>query len=101
MEKLRDPVKGCPWDKRQTLESIIPHSIEEVYEVAEQIYNKDYPKLQDELVKYCIKRDGPGKDIYICIPSRIGFASALLHQLTPSSPGNSNFFMLSAFISTL
>ena len=49
MELLRDPVKGCPWDKKQTLESIIPHSIEEVYEVAEQIYNKDYPKLQDEL----------------------------------------------------
>ena len=49
MELLRDPVKGCPWDKKQTLESIIPHSIEEVYEVAEQIYKKDYPKLQDEL----------------------------------------------------
>jgi len=49
MEKLRDPVEGCPWDKRQTLESIIPYSIEEVYEVAEQIYNQDYPKLQDEL----------------------------------------------------
>jgi len=49
MELLRDPVKGCPWDKKQTLESIIPHSIEEVYEVAEQIYNKDYPKLKDEL----------------------------------------------------
>ena len=49
MELLRDPIKGCPWDKKQTLESIIPHSIEEVYEVAEQIYNKDYLKLQDEL----------------------------------------------------
>ena len=49
MERLRDPVKGCPWDKKQTLESIIPYSIEEVYEVAEQIYNKDYIKLQDEL----------------------------------------------------
>ena len=49
MELLRDPVKGCPWDKKQTLESIISHSIEEVYEVAEQIYNKDYLKLQEEL----------------------------------------------------
>ena len=49
METLRDPIKGCPWDKKQTLESIIPHSIEEVYEVAEEIYNKDYSKLQDEL----------------------------------------------------
>ena len=49
MEHLRDPKKGCPWDKKQTLKSIIPHTIEEVYEVAEQIYNKDYPKLKDEL----------------------------------------------------
>ena len=49
MKLLRDPIKGCPWDKKQTLESIIPHSIEEVYEVAEQIYKKDYPKLKDEL----------------------------------------------------
>jgi len=49
MEKLRDPVKGCPWDKKQTMESIIPHSIEEVYEVAEQVYLKNYEKLKEEL----------------------------------------------------
>ena len=41
MEKLRDPKNGCPWDKKQTMETIIPHSIEEVYEVAEQIYKKE------------------------------------------------------------
>ena len=49
MEKLRDPKKGCPWDKKQTMETIIPHSIEEVYEVAEQIYNKNYKNLKVEL----------------------------------------------------
>ena len=49
MKKLRDPENGCPWDKKQTMESIIPHSIEEVYEVAEQIYNKNYEKLKEEL----------------------------------------------------
>lgn len=49
IKKLRDPNKGCPWDKKQTFESIIPHTIEEVYEVAEQIYKKDYNRLQDEL----------------------------------------------------
>tara|TARA_Y100001970_G_scaffold45901_1_gene57727 strand:+ start:204 stop:968 length:765 start_codon:yes stop_codon:yes gene_type:complete len=49
METLRDPKKGCPWDKRQTIESIIPHTIEEVYEVAEQVYNRNYNKLKDEL----------------------------------------------------
>ena len=35
MKRLRDPQKGCPWDKKQTIETIIPHTIEEVYEVAE------------------------------------------------------------------
>ena len=49
MKSLRDPKKGCFWDKKQTMESIIPHSIEEVYEVAEQVYNKNYNKLKEEL----------------------------------------------------
>ena len=42
MEKLRDPKKGCAWDKKQTLNTIIPYSIEEVYEVAEQVYTKNF-----------------------------------------------------------
>ena len=42
MKKLRDPIKGCPWDKKQTMESIIPYSIEEIYEVSEQVYTKNY-----------------------------------------------------------
>ena len=49
MEKLRDPNNGCPWDKKQTMESIIPHTIEEAYEVAEQIHNKNYKELKEEL----------------------------------------------------
>ncbi len=49
MKQLRDPQKGCPWDKKQTIETIIPHTIEEVYEVAEQVYNKNFDKLKEEL----------------------------------------------------
>ena len=49
MESLRDSKKGCPWDKKQTMESIIPYTIEEVYEVAEQVYLKNYEKLKEEL----------------------------------------------------
>ena len=49
MKKLRDPVKGCSWDKKQTMKSIIPHTIEEVYEVAEQVYSQNYDKLKEEL----------------------------------------------------
>ena len=49
MKKLRDPENGCPWDIKQTLNTIIPYSIEEVYEVAEQVYKKNYNKLKEEL----------------------------------------------------
>jgi len=49
MKKLRDPKKGCAWDKKQTMDTIIPYSIEEVYEVAEQVYSKNYKKLKEEL----------------------------------------------------
>ena len=31
------------------MESIIPYSIEEIYEVAEQVYEKNYLKLKNEL----------------------------------------------------
>ncbi len=32
MGRLRDPVSGCPWDIKQSFETIIPYTIEEVYE---------------------------------------------------------------------
>jgi len=49
MTQLRHPQKGCSWDKKQTLESIIPYTIEEVYEVAEEIHNKNFNNLKNEL----------------------------------------------------
>ena len=35
MQTLRDPVRGCPWDREQTLDTILPFTLEEVYEVAD------------------------------------------------------------------
>ena len=35
MRRLRDPQTGCAWDREQTLESIVPHTLEEAHEVAE------------------------------------------------------------------
>ena len=49
MEKLRDPDTGCPWDIEQTFESIASHTIEEAYEVADAISNKNMPHLKEEL----------------------------------------------------
>lgn len=49
MRKLRDPDGGCPWDQAQTYQTIVPHTIEEAYEVADAIERKDYAELRDEL----------------------------------------------------
>lgn len=49
METLRDPVKGCDWDKAQTHASIVPHTIEEAYEVADAVETGDPEELRQEL----------------------------------------------------
>ncbi|EKO3517841.1 nucleoside triphosphate pyrophosphohydrolase [Vibrio fluvialis] len=49
MASLRDPQTGCPWDKQQTFDTIVPHTIEETYEVVDAIHHQDWPNLQEEL----------------------------------------------------
>ena len=49
MKKLRDPETGCPWDLKQSFETIAPYTIEEAYEVAEAIERKNMPELREEL----------------------------------------------------
>jgi tetrapyrrole methylase family protein/MazG family protein len=48
MSKLRAK-DGCPWDRSQTHNSLLPYLIEETYEVVEAIQSKDYEKLKEEL----------------------------------------------------
>jgi len=49
MARLRDPEKGCPWDREQTFATIAPYTIEEAYEVADAIDREDPQQLRDEL----------------------------------------------------
>ncbi len=49
MERLRDPERGCPWDKQQTFRSIAPYTVEEAYEVADAIEREDMEALREEL----------------------------------------------------
>lgn len=49
MRRLRDPEGGCPWDLKQSYESIIPFTIEEAYEVADAIEREDFDDLRGEL----------------------------------------------------
>jgi MazG family protein len=41
--------RDCPWDREQTARSIVPHTVEEAYEVAEAAGQGDPAKLLDEL----------------------------------------------------
>jgi len=49
MARLRDPQRGCPWDREQTFRTIAPYTIEEAYEVADAIERGEPRKLRDEL----------------------------------------------------
>ncbi len=46
MDELREK---CPWDKKQTLESLRHLTIEETYELADAILNNDLPEVKNEL----------------------------------------------------
>jgi MazG family protein len=45
-ERLR---RDCPWDREQTATTIVPHTVEEAYEVADAAVAGDDAKLLDEL----------------------------------------------------
>jgi ATP diphosphatase len=49
MARLRDPLRGCPWDKEQSFASIAPYTVEEAYEVADAIQHGDMNALCAEL----------------------------------------------------
>ena len=49
MRRLRDPVSGCDWDRRQSFATIAPYTIEEAYEVADAIARDDMDAFADEL----------------------------------------------------
>ncbi|KAE8437627.1 nucleoside triphosphate pyrophosphohydrolase [Vreelandella piezotolerans] len=49
MAVLRDREQGCPWDIKQDWDSIVPHTLEEAYEVADAIERRAFDELPGEL----------------------------------------------------
>ena len=49
MAKLRDKNTGCAWDVAQNFSTIAPYTIEEAYEVADEIQRADMDELKEEL----------------------------------------------------
>jgi len=41
--------RECPWDREQDERTIVPHTVEEAYELADAAYRRDDAKLVDEL----------------------------------------------------
>jgi MazG family protein len=48
MARLRGP-GGCPWDRKQTFDTLKTYLIEESYEVLDAIDRRDWPGLEEEL----------------------------------------------------
>lgn len=48
MALLRSP-EGCPWDRRQTFETLKPYLLEETYETLDAIDRRDWEALAEEL----------------------------------------------------
>ncbi|MFC1752059.1 nucleoside triphosphate pyrophosphohydrolase [Thermoproteota archaeon] len=48
IKRLRAP-GGCPWDRKQTYQTLTPYIIEEAYELVDAIESKDYQAMCEEL----------------------------------------------------
>ena len=46
MDELRE---GCPWDRKQTIETLRPMTIEETYELADAVTDADWQGIREEL----------------------------------------------------
>ena len=47
--KLRDPVNGCPWDLKQTHQSLLKYLIEESYEFVHATETRNFAKMEEEI----------------------------------------------------
>ena len=49
LDIIDDLREKCPWDSKQTFDSLRPLTIEETYELADAIMQKDYPNITKEM----------------------------------------------------
>ena len=49
LEIMDDLREKCPWDRKQTFQSLRNLTIEETYELADALLSEDYKEIQEEL----------------------------------------------------
>lgn len=47
--QMRDPKRGCPWSREQTMASLASYTIEESYEFSEAVQSQNQDAIKDEL----------------------------------------------------
>ena len=68
MAKLRAP-GGCPWDRKQSLESLKEYVLEEAYELIDAIDSKDRGNICEECGEVMVERYARIKNgKTVCIP---------------------------------
>ncbi|QEN06174.1 nucleoside triphosphate pyrophosphohydrolase [Thiospirochaeta perfilievii] len=69
IKKLRDPQSGCPWDLKQSVESLAPALLEECCECIDGVNNRDLVNIKEELgdiifttslISYIIEQENNG-----------------------------------------
>ena len=55
MAQLRDPQAGCEWDRAQSHATIVPHTIEEAYEVADAVARGDMARIAEEAGRFAFQ----------------------------------------------
>ncbi|MFY8005282.1 MAG: MazG nucleotide pyrophosphohydrolase domain-containing protein, partial [Chitinophagaceae bacterium] len=49
VEVMNDLREKCPWDKKQTFQTLRPLTIEELYELVQAIDEENYTDIKEEL----------------------------------------------------
>lgn len=82
MEDLRS---GCPWDRKQTMETLRPLSIEETYELGDAILDADYQEVKKELGDIMLHlvfyaKIGEEKEAFDMVDVLDGICEKLIHR---------------------
>ena len=64
ISRLRHP-DGCPWDRDQTSQSLIPFLIEETYELIESIDEGNWENVKEEFTEEDLER---ARELGLCEP---------------------------------
>ena len=71
MRRLRDPETGCPWDRRQTFQTIVPRTFEGACEAADTVERQTTAKFEQRIRNVERALEAAGKDALELTPEKL------------------------------